>query len=399
MSRDIQNDQIAISVQNVSKTFLLPHEKTTSIKSGVINIFRKKDRTVEKQQALKDISFDVKKGEFLGIVGRNGSGKSTMLKILAGIYKPTSGKVHVNGKLTPFIELGVGFNPELSGRDNVYLNGALLGFSRDEVASMYNDIVQFAELEKFMDQKLKNYSSGMQVRLAFSIAIRANTDILVLDEVLAVGDEAFQRKCFEYFAKLKRDKKTVILVTHNMDQVQQFCTRAILIDKGHKTEIGSPLKISQIYRELNDKESVTVNNKAGVINNGTRYINADVKFEMVDSKIVFTIDLKPKLAMEDSVMAIGIYRDSGEQIYRWASDEKIDADLDLNVRNTIKIELEDVLPVGAFTMNLYIRRRDRSLDYATFNEITKFKVKNVTPYQYATYWKIPEQTFVNGRKV
>src|SRR5690606_7141480 len=154
-------------------------------------------RKYEKQQVLKDINFEIKKGEFFGIVGRNGSGKSTLLKLLAGIYSPDSGHVQVNGKLVPFIELGVGFNPELTGRENVFLNGALLGFNRKEMESMYEEIVEFAELERFMDQKLKNYSSGMQVRLAFSIAIRAKADILVLDEVLAVGDEAFQKKCYQ----------------------------------------------------------------------------------------------------------------------------------------------------------------------------------------------------------
>ena len=185
------SDEIAIKVENISKTFKLPHEKTNSIKGAFVNFYRR-NRTYEKQEVLKDISFEVKEGEFFGIVGRNGSGKSTLLKMLAGIYSPSKGSITINGKLTPFIELGVGFSPELTGRENVYLNGSLLGFNRQEMDEMYDEIVEFAELEKFMDQKLKNYSSGMQVRLAFSIAIRVKSDILVLDEVLAVGDEAFQ---------------------------------------------------------------------------------------------------------------------------------------------------------------------------------------------------------------
>jgi len=206
-------DNIAVKVEHVSKTFKLPHDKATSLKSGLINVLKKR-RGYEMQHALKDINFEVKKGEFYGIVGRNGGGKSTLLKIISSIYAPTKGGVTVNGKLTPFIELGVGFNPELSGRENVFLNGALLGFNRKEMAAMYNDIVSFAELERFMDQKLKNYSSGMQVRLAFSIAIRAESDILVMDEVLAVGDAAFQKKCFDVFRKLKKEGRTIILVTH-----------------------------------------------------------------------------------------------------------------------------------------------------------------------------------------
>lgn len=183
-----------VSVKNVSKSFVLPHEKKTSIKQAFTGMLRSHRRGFEHQQALKNISLEIKKGEFFGILGRNGSGKSTLLKILAGIYQPTSGSVRIEGKLVPFIELGVGFNPELTGRENVYLNGALLGFTRAEIADMYDDIVAFAELERFMDQKLKNYSSGMQVRLAFSVATRAQADVLLIDEVLAVGDADFQKK-------------------------------------------------------------------------------------------------------------------------------------------------------------------------------------------------------------
>jgi ABC-2 type transport system ATP-binding protein len=209
------------------------------------------------QSALKDITFDIKKGEFFGIVGRNGSGKSTLLKLLAGIYVPSKGDIAVNGTLTPFIELGVGFNPELTGRENVFLSGALLGFNRREMEAMYEDIVSFAELEKFMEQKLKNYSSGMQVRLAFSIAIRAQTDILLLDEVLAVGDAAFQQKCFTYFEELKERKKTVIFVSHDMDAVRRFCTNAIYIKDGDLIHKGTPSEIADIYLEQNMEGSQT----------------------------------------------------------------------------------------------------------------------------------------------
>jgi ABC-2 type transport system ATP-binding protein len=243
------SDDPMIVVKNLYKTFKLPHEKYGSLKSAVINVY-KRQKGYELQKALSDISFEVKKGEFFGIVGRNGSGKSTLLKLLAGIYRPDQGTVQVNGKLTPFIELGVGFNPELTGRENVFLNGALLGFNRNEMKAMYNDIVEFAEIERFMDQKLKNYSSGMQVRLAFSIAIRAESDILVLDEVLAVGDAAFQRKCYDYFMSLKKNKRTVVLVTHDMGAVRQYCDRAIMIEKSRIVKEGSPEKIAQAYQKL-----------------------------------------------------------------------------------------------------------------------------------------------------
>ena len=242
----MSNKEIALKVESVSKSFKLPTEATQSLRTTLVNYFRG-IKGYKEQHVLKDISFEVEKGDFFGIVGRNGSGKSTLLKIISQIYTPEKGNVSVNGTLIPFIELGVGFNPELTGRENIYLNGALLGFSRPEIDEMYDDIVAFAELEEFMDQKLKNYSSGMQVRLAFSIAIKAEGDILVLDEVLAVGDEAFQRKCFEYFASLKKQKKTVILVTHDMASVQRFCTKAMMIDSGEISIIGDPNMVAGKY--------------------------------------------------------------------------------------------------------------------------------------------------------
>lgn len=245
----------AVIVKNVYKSFRLPHEQHSGLKQFLLNLFRRPSKRVrgyETQHVLEDISFEIKKGEFFGIVGRNGSGKSTLLKLLAGIYTADRGKIGISGSLTPFIELGVGFNPELTGRENVYLNGALLGFSHEEMDKMYDDIVEFAELEKFMDQRLKNYSSGMQVRLAFSIAIRANSDILLIDEVLAVGDEAFQRKCFDYFEKLKNENKTVVLITHDMSAVERYCTRAVFIADGKMVLNDTPHVIANAYSRSND---------------------------------------------------------------------------------------------------------------------------------------------------
>ncbi|HXH26777.1 MAG TPA: ABC transporter ATP-binding protein [Candidatus Acidoferrum sp.] len=251
----------AIKVDKVYKNFLLPHEKNQSLKSLFTGIFRKVDRGAETQHALKDVSFEVKKGEFFGIVGRNGSGKSTLLKMLASIYQPTQGKITTDGRLVPFIELGVGFNSELTGRENVYLNGALLGFSKKEIDAQYNDIVAFAELERFMDQKLKNYSSGMQVRLAFSLATRAEADILLVDEVLAVGDADFQRKCFDYFRSLRRDKKTVIFVSHDMSAVREYCDRAMLIEKSEVVKIGNVNEVATLYTRMFMKEEAGEDDK------------------------------------------------------------------------------------------------------------------------------------------
>jgi ABC-2 type transport system ATP-binding protein len=247
MSKDI-----AIEVNHVSKNFRLPHQKTTTVKKTFVNLLTiwRNQQSVATQHALKDINFKLKKGEFFGIVGRNGSGKSTLLKILAGIYQPNAGEVKINGRLVPFIELGVGFNPELSGRDNVYLNGALLGFSRAEVDAMYNDVVEFAELGQFMDQKLKNYSSGMEVRLAFSLATRAKADILLVDEVLAVGDADFQRKCYNFFRQLRKTGVTVVFVTHDMSAVREYCDRAVLIEDSHLIAEGSADEVATAYTRL-----------------------------------------------------------------------------------------------------------------------------------------------------
>jgi ABC-2 type transport system ATP-binding protein len=240
--------EIAISVKNLYKSFRLPNERADGLKQAIFNRLRGV-RGYREQKVLSGISFDVNKGDFFGIVGRNGSGKSTLLKLLAGIYAPDGGEISINGGLTPFIELGVGFNPELTGRENIYLNGALLGFSNKEIDAMYDDIVDFAELHDFMGQKLKNYSSGMQVRLAFSISIKAENDIMIFDEVLAVGDEAFQRKCQEYFSKLKNDR-TVVLVTHDMSIVERYCNRSILIEKGQIITSDKPVKIARLYSDL-----------------------------------------------------------------------------------------------------------------------------------------------------
>lgn len=244
-------DGVAIQVSGVYKDFLLPHEKNVSLKTAVTGMFKGKTyKTVERQHALHDVNFNIKEGEFFGIVGRNGSGKSTLLKIIAQIYQPTRGSVKVKGRLVPFIELGVGFNPELTGRENVYLSAALMGFSKSEIDAMYDDVVDFAELEKFMDQKLKNYSSGMQVRLAFSIATRAQGDILLIDEVLAVGDADFQRKCFNYFRQLKKDKRTVVFVSHDMSAVREYCDRVVLIEKSKVVHEGDPEEVAMEYTRM-----------------------------------------------------------------------------------------------------------------------------------------------------
>jgi ABC-type polysaccharide/polyol phosphate transport system ATPase subunit len=235
----------AVEVRGVSKTFLLPHQLRTTFKEHFLHPF---DRTeYERQQALRDVSFSVDEGEFFGIVGANGSGKSTLLKIIAGIYRQDTGSVAVNGQLSPFIELGVGFNPELNARDNVRINGTLLGLSKRELEDRFDEIIAFAELERFVDQKLKNYSSGMQVRLAFSIAIQVPFDILLLDEVLAVGDAGFQEKCFAVFDDIRAAGKTVVFVSHDLGSVAKFCSRALWLEQGVVAGMGDAGEVVERY--------------------------------------------------------------------------------------------------------------------------------------------------------
>lgn len=307
--------KVAIKVDSIYKNFVLPHERKDSIKRAFTGMFKEKAKGFETQHALKDVSFEVKKGEFFGIVGRNGSGKSTLLKMLAGIYQPTKGSIAIDGKLVPFIELGVGFNPELTGRENVYLNGALLGFSYNEVKEMYQDIVEFAELQRFMDQKLKNYSSGMQVRLAFSLATRAKADILLVDEVLAVGDAAFQRKCFEYFKELKAAKKTVVFVTHDMSAVKEYCDRAMLIDRSEVQHIGTAQDIAREYSMLFMDKASEHAKKGG----GERWGNGDAQVTKVTTKVegdevVVNVEVKAERDVDRLIYGIHIMGQDGAEI-------------------------------------------------------------------------------------
>jgi ABC-type polysaccharide/polyol phosphate transport system ATPase subunit len=249
VSRPLESDLPAVVVDGVSKTFRKPHEQVHTLKERVLHPFRRTG--YDDFEALQDVSFAVPRGEFFGIVGRNGSGKSTLLKCMAGIYATDSGAIYVNGRVSTFIELGVGFNPDLAARDNVALNAIMLGLNPKEARERFDRVIRFAELEEFVDVKLKNYSSGMQVRLAFSVMIEVDADILLIDEVLAVGDAAFQQKCFDVFHRMKDEGRTILFVTHDMGAVRKFCHRAMLIERGVVKMIGRPDEIASNYLELN----------------------------------------------------------------------------------------------------------------------------------------------------
>ncbi len=376
------DDNIAIKLEGVYKDFYLPHEKNSSVKSMFTGMFQGKDKGIDTQHALKDISFEVKKGEFFGIVGRNGSGKSTLLKIIAGIYQPTSGSVTHYGRLVPFIELGVGFNPELTGRENVYLNGALMGFSRSQVNEKLESIVDFSELHRFMDQKLKNYSSGMQVRLAFSVAtILADSDILLIDEVLAVGDAAFQRKCFAYFRKLKKNKKTVIFVSHDMNAVQEYCDRAVFIEESELIQAGSSSDIASTYNRMFNEEAAT---KDDLRKKKTRWGNKKIAFESVavspdKIKKQETVSVSARIVANESVegeIIVGFkLKDESDQPVLGTNTKikKIVINMKKGERLDIRWDVPVIFNDGIYKLDFSIEEEDYTGIYETWED-ARFEV-------------------------
>jgi ABC-2 type transport system ATP-binding protein len=239
----------AVAIDGVSKTFHVPKQHVMTLKERALHPLRRIE--VDQLHALRDVSVHIAEGEFFGIVGRNGSGKSTLLKCLAGIYRADTGQIMIAGRLTPFIELGVGFNMELTALDNVVINGVMMGLTPSEARARFDEVIAFAELEDFLDLKLKNYSSGMQVRLAFSLMVQSDADVLLIDEVLAVGDAAFQQKCFNEFRRLRDEGRTIVLVTHDMVTIERFCHRAMLLEYGRMTALGDPADVGARYMELN----------------------------------------------------------------------------------------------------------------------------------------------------
>lgn len=345
--------ELAVQVTDLHKDFVLPHQRQTSFK----NVLMGRRNDAEPQHVLDGISLEIPRGEFFGIVGRNGSGKSTLLKILAGIYQPTSGTVTRNGSLVPLIELGVGFNPELTGRDNAYLSGALTGLSRREMDAAYDEIVAFAGLERFMDQKLKNYSSGMQVRLAFSLAVRANADILLIDEVLAVGDADFQRKCLAYFNDLKDSDTTVIFVSHSMDAVRQYCDRAVLLEEGQVRVAGTAEEVAQAYTRLfaaaDYEEARQAGDRWGSGEATIESVTVAPSFTEADDQIVFSVDVAPAHDPIDVEVGFVVRERSGRQILGTASTGATQAKayvVTLDASRHLTWRLPNVLGAGDYSI-------------------------------------------------
>ena len=313
----------AIEVRNLTKRFRIPHDRSATLKYRLAHL--QSTSRYRDLLALDNVSFDVPEGEFIGIIGANGSGKSTLLKILSRIYRPSAGEVALYGRVSPFLELGVGFNLELTARENVLVNGAILGLSRVEPERRMDSIMAFAELEEFVDQKLKNYSSGMQVRLAFTVAIQANASILLMDEVLAVGDARFQAKCFDVFGRYRREGKTVVLVTHDLGSVELHCNRALFLDHGRLVLDGPASEVCATYRrmvgELRDADEVAQGLE--------RWGDETIRFESVEllgadgqghhnfdteQPTTIAFRLKAQRRVDDLVIGLGVHRADGSVV-------------------------------------------------------------------------------------
>jgi ABC-type polysaccharide/polyol phosphate transport system ATPase subunit len=313
---------MAVSVSHVSKQFRLPHQQYHTLKERALHPFRA--RTFDVLQAVDDVSIGIRAGEFFGIVGRNGSGKSTLLKCLAGIYRIDAGSLEIHGRLSPFIELGVGFNPDLPARDNVIINAIMLGLTRAEAQARFDDIIAFAELEDFIDLKLKNYSSGMHIRLAFSVAIQVDADIILIDEVLAVGDASFQQKCFDEFTRLKSEGRTIVFVTHDMGAVQRFCDRAMLLERGKTVDVSDPETIARKYNEMNFRrvrEEARATGGPEILRRTPVAEIATAVFESADGEVLVTaqqgercvirLEVRFHAATTDPIFGIALRSESG----------------------------------------------------------------------------------------
>lgn len=383
---------VAVEVRNIHKTFRIPRNRITSFKERAAHPFgRNEYRDLE---TLRGVSFDIHKGEFFGIVGRNGSGKSTLLKIMASIYAADAGRIRIAGRLAPFIELGVGFDPDLAARENVVLNGVMMGLSRREAEERIDAVMDFAELREFEDLKLKNYSSGMSVRLAFAVMLQADADVLLIDEVLAVGDASFQQKCTDVFYGMKKAGKTIVLVTHDMGAVQSYCDRAMLIHDGLSLFMGDPEEVGRRYLQLNFEDT-------GSTPEGFRPGSPDVHAKVVDAwiedadgtrqknvegrdpiRIRTVIEARERL--ENAVVAFHLYDVRGIHVlgFNYSPGEAADGPvvLEPDQRVEISVELPNQLAKGHYFLKCWVAR-DREpgdLSLQVF-DLLDFIVFNVDP--------------------
>jgi ABC-2 type transport system ATP-binding protein len=365
---------VVIEVRRLNKSFRIPDHRIDSIKERALHPLTRVH--YRELRALDGISFDVHKGEFFGIVGRNGSGKSSLLKILASIYRPDAGRIRMAGRVAPFIELGVGFNPELTSRENGVLNGVLMGLSRREAQLRLEAILDFAELRDFADLKLKNYSSGMMVRLAFAIMVQADADIMLIDEVLAVGDAAFAQKCMDVFYEKRRAGKTIVLVTHDMTTVQSLCHRAMLLHDGELKYIGDPEDTAMRYYRLNFAGPLDVEagkplpEKAPVLDLNARVIQtrlldeAGEEIENVEqgAPIVMDVMLEAARELEDPIFVFHVVNSEGVVVFGFT--RTLHERIAPGQRVRLSGQIENRLVPGRYDIDCWIRRDQQGGDMA-----------------------------------
>lgn len=374
--RSSRSTPSAVHVKDVSKAFRLPHQQYSTLKERVLHPFR--SRSFDVLQAVENVTVEIAQGEFFGIVGRNGSGKSTLLKCLAGIYDIDDGELTINGRLSPFIELGVGFNPDLTARDNVIINAIMLGLTRKQAQDRFDDIVAFAELEDFMDLKLKNYSSGMHVRLAFATAVQVDADILLVDEVLAVGDASFQQKCFDEFTRLQREGRTMLFVTHDMGAVERFCNRAMLLESGRIVDIGSPETIARKYNQLNFRNARSALEPSGSDNEPTP---ADAVAEVLNARFETTpgepavtanqgepcsvrMDVHFLRASDDPIFIVALMNETGHTVFSTNTDvQRIPTgSFAADATVTVRVRFENCLAPGRYRLVASVARAGTGAD-------------------------------------
>jgi ABC-type polysaccharide/polyol phosphate transport system ATPase subunit len=350
----------AIRVEDLHKAFKIPTQRVDSLKERAVHPFSSRD--YRELRALDGISFEIRQGEFFGIVGRNGSGKSTLLKLLASIYRADSGRIQIAGRLAPFIELGVGFNQELTARENVLLNGVMMGLTPKEVRERQDSVIDFAELDEFADLKLKNYSSGMLVRLAFSVMLQADADVLLIDEVLAVGDASFQQKCADSFHRMKGEGKTIVLVTHDMSAVEEYCHRALLLAEGEVRYLGSPGETGREYLKLNFENSGLADQLGTPESEGAEMLEYALKdeagedTETIERREDIRVHLAVELTREASSLHFGFVVSNADDVGMFEFGEPLIADpgetLPTGKRIAVEASIENRLTPGRYFIHI-----------------------------------------------
>ncbi len=370
----MNTNSVAIQCSNLSKNYSLSSEQSTTFKEKLLRGGRGKQTTTA-VEALSCIDMVIHTGEIVGLIGDNGSGKSTLLKLLAGITQPTGGTLSVNGTVSSLLEVGVGFHPDMTGRENVYLSGALLGISKDELHQRMPEIIAFSELEEFIDAPVKHYSSGMFLRLGFSIGIHVQPDILLIDEILAVGDQRFQRKCKEHIRWLRNSGKTIILVSHDLDSILTLCDRAILLNKGKTIGDGSPYEMIGQYKQLQFKESLRRGETPSAeIVKRNRFGKFDIRFiamRMIDSSgqerylyetgepVRIEFDWAAKRPIAYPIFGVSIISDAGDPVYTVATDVTVGDVESIEGQGTTTFEIEALnLLEGAYSLNFGITQRE-----------------------------------------